>query len=165
MICFFGYPGDAGWDANFRKKPKKDPVREMAKCEHDRERSRCRECGGGSYCDHSIIRGTCSLCEPEKVFVRYQKQAENRGLRFELSLEQFKQIVFQRCVFCGETGYGRGIDRKNNFEGYIPGNCQACCARCNRFKSDEPEFTFLGHVRKIAEHQEKLKAKSVAPAQ
>src|SRR6266446_9758842 len=103
--------------------PKYRGIGKHMKCEHDKEKSRCRECNGpgeGSFCLHGIIRGTCSLCEPEKVFVRYQRQARERGLRFELNLEQFKQIVFQPCIFCNESGKPRGIDRKNNFEGYLP---------------------------------------------
>jgi hypothetical protein len=76
-----------------------------------------------------------------------------------LTLEQFSQVVFQPCVFCGEVGYGRGIDRKNNFEGYVPGNCQACCGPCNRLKSDKAEHTFLGQILKIARYQEKIRAR------
>jgi hypothetical protein len=132
----------------------------MAKCLHEKERSRCRECNGGSFCAHNIIRGTCSLCEPEKVFTRYERQARERGLRFGLSLEQFKQIVFQPCFYCNEWGQPRGIDRKNNFEGYTPGNSRPCCARCNRYKSNESESVFLGHVRRIEQHQLKLRLKS-----
>jgi|SRR6266404_2568500 len=129
----------------------------MAKCPHEKEKSRCRDCGGGSFCLHGIIRGTCSLCDPEKVLVRYQRQARERGLRFELTLEQFKQIVFQPCYYCNEWGQPRGVDRRNNFEPYLPGNCVSCCARCNRYKTNEAESVFLGHVRKICTHQDKLK--------
>ena len=132
------------------------------RCEHDREKSRCRDCGGGSFCPHQIIRGTCSQCEPEKVFVRYQKQAEKRGLRFELSLEQFKQIVFQRCALCGDYGSPRGIDRRDSSRGYEIGNVQPCCGICNRLKSDLQEHQFIGHILKIVRHQEKLKRDKVA---
>ncbi len=133
------------------------------KCEHEKEKSRCRECNGpgeGSFCLHEIIRGTCSSCEPEKAFLRCQHQAQERGIRFELNLEQFKRIVFQSCYWCNEYGSPRGIDRRNNFENYTVKNSLPCCARCNRWKSNESESVFLGHVRRIQQHQEKLRLKS-----
>ncbi|SRR6266481_8022824 len=133
------------------------------KCEHDKEKTRCRECNGpgeGSFCLHGIIRGTCSSCEPEKSFARYQRQARERQLRFDLTFAQFSEIVRRPCFYCNDYGSPRGIDRKNNFEPYVFGNgtqCRPCCARCNRWKSNEAEAVFLGHVRKILEHQEKLR--------
>jgi hypothetical protein len=129
------------------------------KCEHEREKTRCRDCGGGSFCDHGIIRGTCSLCSTDQVFRRYEKQARDRQLRFNLTLAQFTEIVLRPCIFCGRYDFPRGVDRRDNFQGYTVGNCQPCCARCNRYKSDDSESVFLDHVLKIARHQEKLKAK------
>jgi hypothetical protein len=129
----------------------------MAKCEHDRERSKCRECNGGSFCPHNIIRGTCSLCEPEQVFRRYEKQAPERQLRFDLTLPQFTEIILRPCTFCGEWGFPRGVDRRDSSKGYESGNVQSCCGPCNKLKSDSPEHQFLGQVLKIARHQEKLK--------
>ena len=32
------------------------------KCEHQRERSKCKECGGGSICEHQRIRSQCKEC-------------------------------------------------------------------------------------------------------
>jgi len=133
------------------------------KCEHEKERTRCRECNGpgeGSFCLHGIIRGTCSSCEPEKVFARYQRQAQERGIKFELNLEQFKRIVFQSCHWCNKYGLPRGIDRRCNFENYTVKNSLPCCARCNRWKSNETEYTFLGHAQDIVWHQEQLRLKS-----
>ena len=136
------------------------------KCEHEKEKTRCIECGGGSICLHQVVRSNCSICAPESVWKRYAHQAARRGLKFELTLAQFQEITSRPCAYCNEYGYGRGIDRKNNFEGYTPGNSQSCCAPCNKMKSDIAEHTFLGRVLKICRHQEKLKnAKLVGPAQ
>jgi hypothetical protein len=143
--------------AKFGMGPARYWVRNMAKCEHEKERTRCRECNGGSFCSHGIIRGTCSLCEPQRVFLRYQRQAGERQLRFDLTLAQFQEITSRPCFYCNDYGYGRGIDRNNNFEGYTFRNSVACCQLCNRMKSDIAEHTFLGHVAKICRHQDKLK--------
>jgi hypothetical protein len=133
------------------------------RCIHDKEKTRCPDCNGpgeGSFCEHSIIRGTCSLCEPEQSFKRCARSAQERGIRFELSLSQFKQIVFQPCHYCNAYGVPRGIDRRNNRDFYSVANSVAACGRCNRWKSDESPDVFLGHARKIFEHQQKLKLKS-----
>jgi hypothetical protein len=31
-------------------------TRKYARCEHGRQRSRCRECGGGGICEHDRVR-------------------------------------------------------------------------------------------------------------
>ena len=31
-------------------------------CEHGRERSQCKECGGGSFCEHGRQRSKCKEC-------------------------------------------------------------------------------------------------------
>jgi hypothetical protein len=36
--------------------------RQNNKCEHDRERSRCKDCGGGSICEHGRRRSRCKDC-------------------------------------------------------------------------------------------------------
>jgi hypothetical protein len=128
------------------------------RCEHDRKKTRCRECKGGSFCSHDVIRGTCSLCSPDKVFERYQKQAKERQLSFTLTFGDFQKLVSAACVYCG--AYGVGVDRKDSRLGYHLSNSQPCCARCNRWKSIDTEGTFLGHVRKIAQHQEKKRLKA-----
>jgi len=132
------------------------------KCDHGHEKSKCQECGGGSICEHSILRSTCSSCEPSNSFRRYQRKASERGLPFLLTEDQFTQIVAQRCAYCGEWGQPRGVDRVCNFQGYVPGNCIPCCKICNRFKSNLSKEHFLGHVRKISEYQEKLRASARA---
>lgn len=128
------------------------------KCQHDKERTRCRECGGGSFCEHDILRSSCSLCSPEQTFKRYQRQADERGIPFLLTEAQFRAILFKACSYC--NGWTQpGVDRKNNFEGYTFPNSQSCCGRCNRWKSDDAEDTFLDHAFKIVRHQEKKKLK------
>jgi len=36
--------------------------REKCKCEHDRQRSQCKECGGASFCEHNRQRSRCKEC-------------------------------------------------------------------------------------------------------
>lgn len=128
------------------------------KCPHGHEKSKCQECGGGSICEHGIVRGTCSICDPQQVFRRYQRKSIERGLPFLLTEDQFRQIVSRRCYLCGESGQPRGIDRRDNHQGYVLSNVAACCGHCNLAKRTDSVFEFVGHVRKIAAYQQ------VAPA-
>ena len=51
------------------KKPRKAPA---GLCEHQRQRSKCKDCGGSSICEHQRQRSTCkdcgggSLCEHQR---------------------------------------------------------------------------------------------------
>ncbi|SRR6266446_4707360 len=115
-------------------------------------------------CDHGKFRGNCSLCSPEKVYRRYQRQAQERNLAFSLSLSDFETLVHQACVFCGEQPAG-GVDRRSNALGYSPENVQASCTLCNRFKSNLDQWTFLAHAQKITRYQEALQRQQAEQAQ
>jgi hypothetical protein len=142
--------------------------KDMAKCEHERERSRCRDCGGSSYCEHDRVRQTCSVCSPEKVFAMYEYRARQRKLLFLLTLDQFSKLVQKCCAYCGECESPRGIDRIENSKGYTTDNSLPCCGPCNFLKRTMGQREFLALVHKIAEHQRRLKevkeAKRVLPS-
>lgn len=83
-----------------------------------------------------------------KLTVRTKKSARLRGYDFELTKEEFREIVTKPCIYCGESltqskhknfGNGEfrytGIDRYDNSKGYILSNCVPCCKRCNRIKT------------------------------
>jgi hypothetical protein len=138
------------------------------KCNHDRESSRCKECaeagtGGGSICDHGIVRSTCSICS-DSVYKMYEYRARQRQIVFKLTLAQFREITSRPCFYCNNYGSPRGVDRRQNSQGYLTDNCVAACGWCNRTKSADSEETFLGHIWKVARHQEKLKAKIMEAA-
>jgi 5-methylcytosine-specific restriction endonuclease McrA len=109
-------------------------------------------------CPHGRVKSTCSTCSPQTVYNQYRYKAEKqRGLMFDLTLEQFEHIVALPCVFCTEQNEPRGIDRKNNDVGYVWANCQACCGPCNRVKGSMEQGEWLAQVDKIAKHQEVLR--------
>ena len=86
-------------------------------------------------CLHDRVRSTCSVCSPETVYNQYRYKAEEqRHLPFLLTLDEFTKIVQQPCVFCGEEVKPRGVDRRNNFIGYVVSNCQAACGECNHLR-------------------------------
>lgn len=115
-------------------------------------------------CEHDRRHSTCSLCSPESVYKMYAYKAVKRGLRFEIAVEQFLEIVQRPCVFCGESMEPRGVDRQDNRRGYVPENCQPCCGPCNALKGVRDQRTWLAGILKIAKYQEILQMqKEVTP--
>jgi len=77
----------------------------------------------------------------------YKAGAERRGLEWDLTEEQFKEITQKDCYYCGTKPNNRienkgsngayiynGIDRVNNNKGYTIENSVPCCYTCNRRK-------------------------------
>lgn len=108
-----------------------------------------------------------------------QRGARTRQLEFTITKEQHRSIVTQPCYYCGsppppynlyitrkkvKAGYSavveeawvnaHGVDRKNPEQGYVFGNCVACCAQCNYAKLDYTEEQFIAHCRAVIAHQD-----------
>lgn len=95
----------------------------------------------------------------------YKRAAIHRGLSWNLSPEEFKNIVSKPCYYCGAEPiqknhlkrymrvktpvYLNGIDRINSKLGYSIENCVPCCEKCNRMKLDYSKEDFLSHIEKI----------------
>ena len=92
------------------------------------------------------------------MFSLYKKSAQRRSLDFDLTIEDFINIIQKPCVYCGEQpseDSGRnGIDRIDNILGYIKGNLTPCCIKCNQMKGKRTVIDFLQHIKKIYLFQE-----------
>jgi len=91
-----------------------------------------------------LALGVASL---RKTVDTYKRDAKRRGLKFELTEEQFIKITKMNCHYCGARPnniskssdcYGEyvynGIDRINNSKGYTIDNVVPCCKICNYAK-------------------------------
>ena len=104
-----------------------------------------------------------------QLFRVYQRSATRRRLPFELSPERFRELTKSCCLLCGakpaskyrhdktSRGYLRpyvynGIDRMNNREGYVDGNCAPCCSRCNYAKGTSSLEEFLLYINRVYEN-------------
>lgn len=74
-------------------------------------------------------------------FNKAQKDAKNRGLDWKITLEEFRDLFYSPCDYCGRdvepseySGYR--VDRKDNNIGYLTYNCVPCCAECNWIKGN-----------------------------
>ena len=112
---------------------------------------------------------------PEKVTVANKKKKENvnthyknyvrdanmKNLKFELSFDNFAEIVKQVCYYCGvlqEKGLN-GIDKMNCNGSYVKENCVSCCEMCNVMKGTLSVNVFLQRIEHILTHQGYIKGK------
>jgi len=88
----------------------------------------------------------------ETYYQQYTNVAKRRDISFELTLEQFGDMVKKPCHYCNyiKEGEANGIDRVDNDKGYHLDNCVACCGICNRMKHAYHLDFFLQKVMQIA---------------
>lgn len=120
-------------------------------------------CGG-----HTRSCGCLKQCTRKGVlrnaFGAYQRNAKKRGYAFELTLEEFLEVVSRQCLYCGTPPQntarhwlGRrtvfkysGLDRVDNNLGYSLTNCVPCCIQCNQAKSTYTTKDFIDHCKLVA---------------
>jgi len=99
----------------------------------------------------------------------YLKSAKERGIEWNLTLEQFKFLNQQVCNYCGQPpsrlaenkkvkseslrkrsiNIYNGVDRIDSTMSYSIDNCVPCCTTCNLAKLDSPQEDFLKWVEKV----------------
>ncbi len=95
----------------------------------------------------------------------YKTRARTKGLSFELSRDEFKNIIQGDCFYCGALAAHRpcldskhggfsysGIDRLDSSLGYTIENSVPCCTRCNRGKLDLSIDDFLAWIVRVHDH-------------
>jgi len=95
---------------------------------------------------------------------RYKQGAKQRELVFDLSSDQFRDLIQQPCFYCGNAtvietsfmslpyaySYVSGLDRKDNSIGYTEQNVVPCCWTCNKMKGLLNMEEFLAQVHNIS---------------
>jgi len=100
------------------------------------------------------------------LYISYHASASKKSLVFELTKDDFRDIIKQDCFYCGSApiryyrdklpngGYlCNGVDRRNNQIGYTLENCVPCCHKCNWMKNKYSEQEFISHCRIIVDFQ------------
>lgn len=77
---------------------------------------------------------------PTRRYSRAKKCAENRGIEFNITLEEYSYLARNgnNCYYeCGDvvSRTGIGLDRKDNTKGYTLDNAVPCCGFCNVTKN------------------------------
>ena len=98
----------------------------------------------------------------------YQDNAKNRKHLFNLSFDEFNELISKNCFYCNsepsipdskeyqeykiknQTDLKiNGIDRIDSNIGYQLDNCVSCCSICNLMKNNLIQKDFLKHIEKI----------------
>jgi hypothetical protein len=104
--------------------------------------------------------------------ISYKKSAEKRKILFELSENEFGELVSQNCHYCGckpsmkrklhlnqnapgrdEPFFFNGVDRIDSNKGYTVENCVPCCTMCNYAKSDYSQQEFEEWLNRISNYR------------
>lgn len=114
--------------------------------------------------------GAHGVASFNNYFKSYKNSAAKRGYVFELTEEQFKEIICQNCSECqavpkeiarkyktssATSILANGVDRINNDIGYILSNVQPMCTPCNMAKSSLGEKKFKEWTAQIRESPQK----------
>lgn len=112
-----------------------------------------------------------------EMFGAYRSSSRQRGLEFDLTIDQFTALSQMDCSYCGAAPSQRyrkgrylgdrvnipvlynGVDRVDNTKGYVPDNCATACFVCNRMKFKATTEDFIAHCAKVVAHSKSLCAK------
>lgn len=93
----------------------------------------------------------------------YKKAAKKKNMPFELSDNDFLNIVKSNCYYCNKEPkinhsrdrrdkreyFYNGVDRKNNKLGYLKDNSVPCCTDCNLGKRTMEENEFINWAKTV----------------
>lgn len=109
-----------------------------------------------SYRPDTVARLEYEEIEFRKSLKNYRADARRRNRLWDLPEWLFRSLFHRACAYC-DVMPARGVDRRDNHEGYTRSNSVPCCARCNYAKRDLSVGEFLRWLRDLAKHQGFLK--------
>ena len=96
------------------------------------------------------------------IYLGYKQGAKARGILFDLTREEVRNIINLPCHYCGAEKTNKkknifnngdylynGIDRVNNNFGYELNNVVPCCFTCNEAKKTKSYEGFLEWIKRI----------------
>lgn len=110
--------------------------------------------------NHTLPYGRAAI---NRVIGVYKKAALDKGLPFELEFDHCLALFGGECYLCGclrfstvKTRSGQefsynGIDRVDPLKGYVVGNVESCCIRCNRAKSNMTMLEFRTWFKSVSD--------------
>ena len=97
-----------------------------------------------------------------RTIKQYKNSAKRRGISWNLTEDQFKEITQKVCSYCGAKPNNRtkdkesfgdyiynGIDRIDNNKGYSVNNIVPCCKSCNSTKGVASQKDFKARIKRI----------------
>lgn len=81
-------------------------------------------------------------------YAAYKFRAKKKDLEFDIPKLLFTKLEAQSCYYC-KTKVAVGVDRVDNDQGYVSGNCIPCCWTCNRSKSDMNMREYITYLHRF----------------
>ena len=91
----------------------------------------------------------------------YKLNAKLSERVFELTKDEFTNILKSDCIYCGKQE-AFGVDRIDNLKGYTLENSVPCCRMCNQMKHIFHKDAFLKQVELIYNHQLKQSSTTIS---
>lgn len=101
-----------------------------------------------------------------KILSSYKGAATKRKLKWDLTKEEFREIIKKNCHYCDEVPsktrkshngaedyISNGADRVDNSVGYTKENVVPCCTFCNKAKSVHSKEYFIQKCKEIIENE------------
>ena len=95
---------------------------------------------------------------PGKILSKLKRDAEKRGITFDLTLEEISDQYEEQDKLCAFTGipltFGSdaSVDRIDSSKGYNPNNIQIVHKDLNMMKKDMPNEVFVAWCNLVANH-------------
>lgn len=138
-------------------KKNKEKNKERNTCEHNRQRSRCKECGGSSICEHNRQRCICKECgDPIKItltnMIYHSRRTDRKYDRYDANnfidycfleglVEDHPICFYDDCAvtlqYMVRANDMCTIERLDNSIGHTKANCVFCCLSCNNKKKSD----------------------------
>ena len=85
---------------------------------------------------------------PMKHYREYADSAARRNIEFNISVEEFTEVVTKPCYYCKKYDETEvlGIDRIDSFKGYVKDNILPACEICNTMKKQLTMKEFANHI-------------------
>lgn len=127
----------------------------------------------GCFRSENLIKTRSKETTPfNRVLYVYKRGAFVRNLEWNLTDDEFRNLVTGNCDYCGVPCSNirttehfssnleiplysfafNGIDRVDNEKGYVFENCVSCCKTCNVTKLAMSRTEFLSWVKRVYEH-------------
>jgi hypothetical protein len=121
-------------------------------------------CGVSEACKNHY-QGDLKEATATVVLHNYKQGCKKTGRSFNLSKQDFLDLIFNNCHYCRSPPFSRfykkkgtyvaynGLDRVENTEGYRRDNVVPCCFICNRAKGSFTQEQWNAWLERISSFQ------------
>ena len=110
----------------------------------------------------AVNKLTGSASNINSLFGSYKRTAKKRNIIFDLTKEEFSELIDKNCFYCDEVPKQKhkksgtnelllynGVDRLNNDIGYKKENSVTCCKTCNYAKRQMSINEFYQWIERV----------------